>query len=84
MLTLRCNLFWGGTLQYNSPMSGANHPGSPPTIHQCLEDEACRVLAAVVRLSQSVMVYATLHRRRERKSSQEDTASKAAATAMAR
>lgn len=44
-------------------MSGANHPGSSPTIHQCLEDEACRVLAAVVGLSQSVLVYASLHRR---------------------
>ncbi len=44
-------------------MSGANHPGSPPTIHQCLEDEACGVLAAVVGLSQSVMVYASLSRR---------------------
>lgn len=41
-------------------MSGANHPGSPPTIHQCLEDEACRVLAAVVGLSQSAMAYASL------------------------
>lgn len=44
-------------------MSGTNHPGSPPTIHQCLEDEASGVLAAVVRLSQSVMVYASLHSR---------------------
>lgn len=32
----------------------ANHPGSPPTIHQCLEDGACGVLAAVAGLSQSV------------------------------
>lgn len=47
----------------NSHMSGANHPGSPPKIHQYLEDEACGVLAAVVRLSQSVMVSASLHRR---------------------
>lgn len=44
-------------------MSGANHPGSPPKIHQYLEDEACGVLAAVVELSQSVMVSASLHRR---------------------
>lgn len=65
-------------------MSGANHPGSPPTIHQCLEDEACRVLAAVVGLSQSVMAYASPRRRGERESSQEDTASGAAAAAMAR
>lgn len=47
----------------NSSMSGANHPGSPPTIHQCLEDEACRVLAAVVGLSQSVMACASSRRR---------------------
>lgn len=66
------------------PCQGANHPGSPPTIHQCLEDEACGLLAAVVRLSQSVMVYASLHGKGERKSSREDTASGAAATAMAR
>lgn len=45
------------------PCHGANHPGSPPTIHQCLEDGACRVLAAVGELSQSVRVYASLHRR---------------------
>lgn len=45
------------------PCHRANHPGSPPTIHQCLEDGACRVLAAVVELSQSVRVYASLHRR---------------------
>lgn len=44
-------------------MSGANHPGFPPTIHQFLEDEACGVLAAVVGLSQSVMVYASMHGR---------------------
>lgn len=41
-------------------MSGANHPGSSPTIHQCLEDEACGILAAVVGLSQSVMVFTSL------------------------
>lgn len=55
----------------------ANHPGSPPTIHQCLEDEACGVLAAVVGPIQSV-------RQGESRRSQEDTASGATATAMAR
>lgn len=65
-------------------MSETNHPGFPPTIHHSLEDEACGVLAAVVRLSRSVTVYASLHRRGVGRSSQEDAVSGAAAAAMAR
>jgi len=64
----------GWFIANNSLVSGANHPGSPPTIHQRPGDEACGVLAADVGLSQSVVVSCSMHRRGEEELSEGEAA----------